>query len=133
MTDNIDDLGLGIIVSLEDLRKILTTLTTNEHRWEVTDSFTEGEFFVASNLSMDIWYSNPGLMDMPNELCYRFPALPPRSIGAGDTLICLHPSLIEPVVEGLYFEDDQLKADFMEDFRRFWVPLRMAISPMVRS
>lgn len=133
MADNIDDLGLGIIVSLEDLRNILTALTTNEHRWEARVPVAEGEPSVASNLSIDIWYSNPGLVDMPNAICFRFPALRPRTIGPGDTFICLHPSLVEPVLEGLYFEGDQLKADFMEDYRRFWVPLRTALSPTVRS
>ena len=74
-------------------------------------------------------FSDLGLTDMPNQICYRFLAYPQALGGAPDLLVCLHPSLIHPVVEGLYFEDDKLLADPLEDFGAFWPPLREVLWP----
>jgi hypothetical protein len=43
------------------------------------------------------------------------------------TLVCLHPSLADLVVQGLYFEGDKLQTDRLEDWYRFWPPLRRVL------
>ena len=75
-----------------------------------------------------IRYSNPEFADMPTEISYLFPAFRDATFGEAYILVCLHPSLAMPVVKGLYFEEGALKHDPLEDWQRFWPPLRQAFS-----
>jgi hypothetical protein len=39
-------------------------------------------------------------------------------------LACFAPESIVPLSRGLYWEDDELKEDLLEDWSRFWDPLK---------
>lgn len=60
---------------------------------------------------MEIRYTNPQFVDLPNEISYLFPAFNEPIFGMPYILVCLHPSLAVPVKEGLYFEGAALKHD----------------------
>ena len=118
----------GIILAFSDLEARLQAISIGTHQWTLHPDREVGPFD-RKMTSVSVWYSNPGLTDMPNQICYRFPAYPQALGGVPDLLVCLHPSLIDPVVEGLYFEDDRLLADPLEDFGAFWPPLREILWP----
>ena len=123
-----DKSGFGAIIEFDELQAKLQTLSDGRHQWIaklVRDKPVEKgwtEFYA------EVWFSNPGLKDMPNELCFRIPAFNVQFTDGGHCLVCVHPSLIVPVQEGLYFEGDRLLCDPLEDFENFWRPLRRVLS-----
>jgi hypothetical protein len=117
--------GSGTIITLGELRAKLDLISEGQHQWtaqlgRVTDESGMGW----PERCVLIWYTNPEFIDMPNEICFRFPAFHQVLGGESETLVCLHPSLADLIVKGLYFEGDELKWDSLEDFYRFWPPLR---------
>jgi hypothetical protein len=117
--------GYGVVITLGDLRTKLRVISSGAHQWTAhLARATDDRVIGWPKLCVQVWYSNPGLVDMPTQLCYRFPAFPHDIIGdESDSLVCVHASLMDPVAQGLYFEDDELKDDPLEDFGRFWEPL----------
>jgi len=83
--------------------------------------------------SAEVWYNNPGLRDMPNQLGFRLPVFCDEFGSEADSLVCCHAALIEPIQVGLYFEDDRLLYDPLEDFDRFWPPIKQALCEAVSS
>src|ERR1700751_1097952 len=91
-------LGAGFIIDLDELAALLDYASHDEHRWEaVTDDtgqWGEGRCVI-------ILYSNPSGTDMPNEISFRFWCLSYDYPFFPIWLVCLHPSLAEPVRGGL--------------------------------
>jgi hypothetical protein len=125
MNINSLETGYGVVITLGDLEAALSAINRGPHQWtarlaRITDDRVVGW----PPLCVQVWYTNPGPIDMPTQLCYRFPAFRHGLFEErSDTLVCIHASLMDPLVEGLYFEDDELKSDPVEDFGRFWDPL----------
>jgi hypothetical protein len=117
-------LGVGFVVDLEELDAALDYISHDEHRWEAAsdDSGLWGE-----ERCVIIRYSNPSGTDLPNEISFRFRCLSYDDPFGPIWLVCLHPSLAEPVRGGLYFDGENLKSDFLEDWRRFWQPIKKAL------
>jgi hypothetical protein len=72
-----------------------------------------------------VGYSNPELGGLPNSLCFCFPLFRYNSAREGKLkhLVCFAPESVVPLSNGLYWEENQLKADALEDWDRFWNPL----------
>ena len=74
-----------------------------------------------------VGYSNPeGGGVLLNALCFCFPVFIYRPAAGGELkhLVCFAPESVVPLSKGLYWEEDQLKGDALEDWDRFWKPLR---------
>jgi hypothetical protein len=118
--------GSGVVLTLGELRTKLSQISEGAHQWtaklvEVSEPHEPGW----TNLCAEIWYSNPGYLDLPNQISYHFPLFPDLVFGdEEDAKVCLHPGLMVPVAEGLYFEGDLLKKDWLGDFCAFWYPIR---------
>ncbi len=127
----------GIVLSLGDLQSVLTNLSTQEHQW------------VAVPVPYPIWapkgehrnyvvigYTNPrqepGRAFDRNYLAFLFPMLPLHVSAANpatreNLLICLGPELACPLSRGLYPEAGDVMYDLLEDWDRFWYPLKEAV------
>ncbi len=114
-------------MTLPELRLKLRQISSGNHQWEArlipqavrNREGTEGRYAA-------IAYTNPELIDMPNYICYLFPVIEPGE--GGRVRVCLHPSTAIPVAEGLYFEGAELRVDHLEDWGRFWDPLKAALA-----
>src|SRR5271168_1045577 len=73
-----------------------------------------------------VGYSNPEPEGLPNSLCFCFPVFIYRRAPGAELkhLVCFAPESVVPLSQGLYWEEDQLKNDSLEDWDRFWKPLR---------
>lgn len=126
------DIDEGYILSIQELREHLQRISRGIHQWVATPlpHPVEDRYGRMRNYIL-VGYSNPDPPGMPNYLCYLFPLIQRLSpVASGDdALVCLHPSMVIPLTGGLYFEHDALKYDMLEDWDRFWSPLREAVSP----
>lgn len=118
--------GFGAVLSLRDLQAKLRTMSSGPHQWTANLVHDERTSDRLTTSYVEIWYSNPGLMGMPNELCFAFPTFYDADEPEA-ALVCLHSALVEGIQMGLYFEGDQLLWDPLEDYERFWPPLRKAL------
>jgi hypothetical protein len=110
------DLKHGFILPFSELTEVIWLMDL----WTINAEFVryKGAWFA------EIRHENQEIQDMPNAIHYLFPVI--EDIGA-DSLICLHPSAAIPTVHGLYFEEEELKHDLLEDWERFWDPLKSAL------
>jgi hypothetical protein len=78
-----------------------------------------------------VCYANPDPTGLPNHLCYRVPLVMGKDdLGEGRTLLaCFAPESIMPLSQGTYWEDGELKYDVLEDWFRFWKPLKRCFWP----
>lgn len=116
----------GYILPFSALEAYLTKISSGAHQWSaqlipraLADRHGHYRNYVA------VGYTNPDIPHMPNMLCYLFP-LVENELSEGvrpNALVCLHPTGAIPLTRGLYFEDDRLGADILEDWNRFWEPL----------
>jgi hypothetical protein len=72
-----------------------------------------------------VGYSNPEPGGLPNSLCFCFPLFicGPGAGGELKRLVRFAPESVVPLSNGLYWEENQLKVDALEDWDRFWKPL----------
>jgi hypothetical protein len=117
--------GLGSILTRPELEARLRWISGGRYEWNVR--LESAKKTHEPLLSAYIDFSNPGPIDLPNSLQYRFPVIGVGPWGNTEPLICLHPALADPQRHGLYFEGEELKCDYLEDFRRFWPRLREVI------
>ena len=120
--------GFSVLMTVGDLQAKLATICSGAHLWSVELVNLEPGEEGSTRLYAHMWYSNPGTTDMPNQLCFGFPLLQDSFWLETESYVCLHPSLAVPVQAGLYFEGDRLLRDPLEDFDRFWAPIRKVLS-----
>ncbi len=121
--------GRGVIVTLDELDATLRLISHGPHRWTANlEQELVEDRQISRRCCARIRYTNPEFADMPTEISYLFPAFSDATFSEAFILVCLHPSLAIPVVKGLYFEEGSLKHDLLEDWQRFWPPLRRALS-----
>lgn len=113
----------GFIVPFDKLQRSLPSIDKDAHQWRVQSTLQVRDHHAYAAID----YTNPELADMPNSLCYLFPVLD-DGFGTKDPMVCLHPTAGIPVIQGLYFEGPELKRDLLEDWGRFWEPLRGALT-----
>jgi hypothetical protein len=60
-------------------------------------------------------------------LCSPLIALGDGATEEPELIVSLSPKLMDPVTMGLYLEDGELKYDFLEDWDRFWSPIKQRL------
>jgi hypothetical protein len=116
--------GRGFVVNLEKLAVLLEYVSYDVHRWEMIGDDT-GEW--GDTQRIVVRYSNPGDPHLPNPINFRFPCLSDGNPLYPARLACIHASLAEPVLSGLYFDGERVKYDLLEDWGRFWPPIIRAL------
>jgi hypothetical protein len=120
----------GYILPLGELQDHLSHISFEGHIWTlhlVPQPVADRNGVVRGWAALG--YSNPEPGDVQNLICYLFPLVENAvAVGVkGTPLVCLHPSTVIPLLEGRYLEGSELKLDFLEDWGRFWEPLKAAI------
>lgn len=113
------------------LRSLLESLSTGGKRWWLEDPL-EVRPAVRSEYpsgAVAVFCCDPAVDRVTDEISFLIPVMALPSPGAVEetTLVCLHPDVIRPQIEGLYLENGQVLTDFLEDWSRFWEPLRTAL------
>ena len=114
-------------MSVDDLRDICDALNDGKREYKLT---CDDEKTVA------IAYNDRP--DDLNSICFTFPIVrnlnwPSRifgkqfPFGEDGLMVCLHIYMRKQIREGLYCNGDELCADFVEDWERFWRPLEAAL------
>lgn len=115
----------GLVLSLSDLRQVLDELSRERGRWWLEDPLVLRH--EDGTDTVQVFHSLAGPDQVTDEISFLVPV-----IHSGDLMdesrvsVCLHPELIRPQIEGLYLEKGRVLMDFIEDWVRFWEPLKQA-------
>jgi hypothetical protein len=120
----------GYCVEFLTATRRINDLSCGAHRWvsvPVTGVYLSNEN--RSRLYLIVCHSNPDSTRLPNHLCFCLPLFVDRSDPKGGIklLACFAPESIIPLSKGLYWEGDELKCDPLEDWWRFWEPLKRCL------
>jgi hypothetical protein len=134
MTTHPYEMKCGFFARLTTLNKHLEGMSHGAHQWMsliVPDVFLSSEGEPRSYVI--VGFSNPD-MGLPNDLCFLLPLV--RLGGSRepnpDLLVRFSPRSTVPLTQGLYWEEDgTLKYDPLEDFDRFWTPLKQRLCPQI--
>jgi hypothetical protein len=118
---------IAYLCSVDDLRSICASLNDGRHEYKLA---CDNEKTVAISY-------NDGQDDL-NSVSFSFPIvknlnLPPRlfgeqfPFGEDGLMVCLHVYTKKQIRMGLYLEDGEPKWDWIEDWERFWIPLKAAL------
>jgi hypothetical protein len=118
----------GYCVEFLTATKRINDLSCGAHQWvsvPVTGIYVSGEN--RSRLYLIVCHSNPDPTGLPNHLCFCLPLFVDRSDCGIKLFACFAPESMVPLSRGLYWEGDELKHDFLEDWCRFWEPLKRSL------
>jgi hypothetical protein len=116
----------GLVLSLANLRLVLEQLTRERGRWWIEDPLALHHN--GDTPMVQVFHSLSGPDQVTDELSFLIPVLVAGDIRDEEHVkVCLHPELIQPQIEGLYLEKGRVLTDFIEDFARFWEPLKIAV------
>jgi hypothetical protein len=126
----------GYCVEFLTATQRINDLSCGAHQWvsvPVTGIYLSNEN--RSRLYLIVCYSSPDPTGLPNYLCFCVPLFVDRSdLRSGPKLLaCFAPESVVPLSKGLYFEGDELKYDPLEDWCRFWKPLKRCLWPPERG
>ena len=126
----IDAVGLGIIISLKELRGVLRDLSTEGMRWWVAsdprDTLETG--------TITVGHFDPRCWDRLNRLYFRIPTLNEILEDRTDDLVLLFdPLLITADEPGYYFRNGHTSEDSAKDFISFFNPLSDALVTRLRT
>jgi hypothetical protein len=122
---------VAYMVSVDDLRTICDALTKGNREYKLT---------CADEKTIAITY-NEGQDDL-NAVCFSFPIVAKLNVshpfllnlfgkgwpfGEDGLMVCLHIYTGKQIRRGLYLEDGEPKWDGIEDWDRFWPPLKAAL------
>jgi hypothetical protein len=118
-------------LTLAGLRRILNELDQSPGRWWLEDPAVLHRRNLPSGVTgmIEVFHCEDGRDQATGELSFLIPAYSPsESADEGCILVRLAPELIQPGITGLYIENGCAVTDFMEDWHRFWNPLKTALS-----
>jgi hypothetical protein len=122
---------VAYLCSIDDLRTICASLNDGQRQYAI---ICNNEKTVA------ITYNN-GHDDL-NSVCFTFPIVAKLNVshpfliklfgegwpfGEDGLMVCLHIYTSTQIRSGLYLEDDEPKLDGIEDWKKFWTPLKAAL------
>jgi hypothetical protein len=132
MTNISDQSDSGYFVLLETLNRHLAEISDDVHQWAATPVpgiFPDREG--SRHSFVLIAYSNPDSTWLLNPIVVIAPLF---SLGGENTgypafIVSLSSKSISPLKGGLYYEDDEVKYDSLEDFSRIWNPIKDKLWP----
>ncbi len=116
-------LRYGHVLSIADLRQILAGISHGSRRW-FENNVTLLRDPDETTFWLTLFHSNPALDQMTDEISFQAPVLLSSVVRWKEesALVCLHPEMIRPHMEGLYLENNRVVGDFLEDWHMFWDP-----------
>ena len=127
MTNLTFEMDSGFFACLTTLNRCLIEMSHGAHQWM---SVTVPGILLSSDGEprryVIIGYTNPDVTRLENHLCFLLPlvALGGSQGTTPELLVRFSPFSTLPLSEGLYWEDGDLLYDALEDFVRFWTPLK---------
>ena len=80
----------GMVITLDRLEATLRFISHEHHQWQAhLNPETEAETYGSQQWSVEIRYTNPQFVDLPNEISYLFPAFNEPIFGVPHVLVCL--------------------------------------------
>ena len=127
MTNHIYEMRCGFFACLSTLNKRLGEMSHGAHQWMsliVPDVFLSSEGEPRSYVIIGRSISDPCMLS--NHLCFLLPvvALAGCTDSDAELLVRFSPWSTVPLSRGLYWHDGRLSYDPLEDFDRFWTPLK---------
>jgi hypothetical protein len=118
-------LEIGLVVNLKILRETLRRLNINGRSWWIASDPHDA----AARGYVSVGYGDPQCKDRLNTMYFRFPIVGDVTLQIStDRLVLLvDPSTCTPEAPGFYLEDGQVAQDSLEDFLRFYPPLKRAL------
>jgi hypothetical protein len=122
-------LSHGYVLSIADLRRVMAGISHGSRRWWIDSNITFLRNPGEPTLWLTLFHACPISDQMTDELSFQVPVLHVSVVRGKDesALVCLHPETIRPHMEGLYFENDRVVGDCLEDWHLFWEPLKRAL------
>lgn len=123
-------------VSLAGLRRVLNDLDEAHGRWWLEGPVVLRRRDIAFGMigTIEVFHAKGGPGQVTDELSFLLPVTSKSGFeDDGNSFIWLEPRLIEPGIEGLYFENGRVLTDFIADWVRFWCPLKKAVRGHVRK
>lgn len=119
--------GDSLVLSVAEFRLVLGALNRSHGRWWFEDPIVpRPERLTADGTMIDVFHSRTGPDQVTDELSFLVPVFGDWS-DEHNALVCLHPDLIVAEMEGLYLERGRVLGDCIEDWFRFWRPLKRAV------
>jgi hypothetical protein len=123
-------LNSNYYVEFETLNEKLSEMSHGAHQWLVVP--VPGIFLAPGKEPRScalVGYSNPDGTSLPNHLCYLFPAvaLAGHSENEPKLLVQLEPGWMPALSRGLYWHEENVKIDPMDDFFKVWIPLKRCL------
>jgi hypothetical protein len=131
MDFSVDEVDLGLVVSLETLREVLKAMSINGRKWWVASDPSDA----IDTRTVTIGHGDPGCHDRLNSLYFRVPVLNEKMPMAGtDQLrLMLDSSVISAEQPGLYFEGGRVLQDSLADLESFFDPIQRALIAKLQS
>lgn len=125
MDADLNELELGIVVSLNTLREVLKCMSFGGKRWWIAsdplDSIEDGY--------LTLGHGDPECFDRLNTLYFRVPVvdgdIPPER--ADRIVLLIEPTTATGEEPGFYLKDSRLPEDPVQDFYEFYLPLERAL------
>jgi hypothetical protein len=128
---SVDFVKRGMYLSVPCLGRVISQLDGAHGRWWLQDPLTlhQGEVSRGVTGMIEVFHPKGGSEQVTDESSFLIPALSANDPGnEDDAHIWVEPSRIEPSIEGLYLHNDRALTDFMQDWDRFWRPLKTAVT-----
>jgi hypothetical protein len=129
MTNHNVGIIFGFLLDLTQLCRLLAAISLVDRVWSCPRNVPDDSSWIV------IRYSNPVYGGtLPNDIIYRFPLIrSPICFFAEEetTYVCLSLDVAEEVQGGLYFENDEVKGDLLEDLNAFWEPIHTELQRRV--
>jgi hypothetical protein len=122
------DVDVGFVVGLATLREVLRGLRQDGKQWWIASDPQDA----AEKGALLIGYGDPGCTSLLNRIIFSVPVLNPNQAPehrADGMVLLIEPSSVSIEEPGLYRESGLglVQSDFIEDFERFWRPVKRAL------
>jgi hypothetical protein len=125
MDFSLDEVDLGVVVSLETLREVLKSMSVNGRKWWIASDPADA----LESHTVTVGHGDRGCRDRLNTLYFRVPVLNEDEPIAGTEklILLLDCSVISAEEAGLYIEEGRVLKDEIADLESFFDPIQRAL------